>query len=220
MAQPSRKPAQQASRPAPRAHRPATREKLLDAAMYLFWERGYHATGMADLLERAGARSGSLYHFFKSKEAMLEAVLDRYLESLDAMIVQPAFERRRDPLERIFAILAGYRRSILETGFRYGCPLGRLALEIDPSQRRPRKKIAANFDAWCGAIERCLADAADRLPKGLKRKEVSRFVLTVMEGGVMQSRVAASIEPFDASVQQLRQYFNLLQVAPRRGAEV
>jgi TetR/AcrR family transcriptional regulator, transcriptional repressor for nem operon len=190
-----------------------TRDRLLDAAMYLFWERGYNATGMADLLNRARARSGSFYYLFESKAAVLEAVLDRYLDSLEPVIVQPAFAAHADPIERIFAILSGYRGRVISTGYRYGCPLGRLALEIDPSQRRVREKLAANFSAWCGAIERCLADAADRLSADLDRMEVARFVLTVMEGAVMQSRVAASIEPFDASISQLRRYFDGLLAA-------
>jgi TetR/AcrR family transcriptional repressor of nem operon len=207
------------TRPAPRgaARRSSTRDRLLDAAMYLFWERGYQATGMADLLKRARARSGSFYFFFASKEAMLEAVLDRYLESLEPMIVAPAFAAHDDPIERIFAILSGYRGRVISTGYRYGCPLGRLALEIDPSHRRVREKLAANFNAWCAAIERCLADAADRLPADLNRAEASRFVLTVMEGAVMQSRVDASVEPFDASIAQLRKYFRcLLEAGARR----
>jgi TetR/AcrR family transcriptional repressor of nem operon len=180
--------------------------------MYLFWERGYHATGMADLLKRARARSGSFYYFFENKAAVLEAVLDRYLESLEPVIVQPAFAAQGDPIERIFAILSGYRGRVISTGYRYGCPLGRLALEIDPSERRVREKLAANFSAWCGVIERCLADAAERLAADLDCREVARFVLTVMEGAVMQSRVAASIEPFDASIGQLRRYFDGLLV--------
>ena len=105
---------------------------------------------------------------------------------------------------------------MISTGYRYGCPLGRLALEIDPSHRRVREKLAANFTAWCAAIERCLADAADRLPPDLNRTEVSQFVLTVMEGAVMQSRVAASVGPFDASIAQLRTYFECVLAASTR----
>lgn len=199
-----------------RARPNQTRERILDAAMYLFWENGYHGTGMAEVLKRARARSGSFYYFFESKEAVLEAVLDRYLESLESVIIKPAFARHRDPIQRIFAILSGYRKRVIGTEFQYGCPLGRLALEIDPLQRRARKKLAANFDAWCGAVKRCLDDAGGRLPASVDRDELSRFVLTVMEGGVMQSRVAASIEPFDASINQLRRYFDSLHVAGDR----
>ena len=79
---------------------PGTRARLLDAARYLFWEKGYAATGMAELLERAQANSGSFYHFFASKEALLLAVLEDYLQGLEPVVVQPAFARHRDPVER------------------------------------------------------------------------------------------------------------------------
>src|SRR4051812_41078530 len=93
-----------------------TRARLLDAARYLFWEKGYAATGMAEILERAQANSGSFYHFFSSKEALLLAVLEAYLEGLDPVVIQPAFLREHDPIKRIFAILEGYRGRLLSTG--------------------------------------------------------------------------------------------------------
>src|ERR1700736_3040355 len=112
-----------------------TRERLMGAARYLFWEKGYAATGMAEILERAQANSGSFYHFFAGKEALLLAVLDSYLEGLQPVVVQPAFLGRRDPIRRIFAILAGSRERLVSTGCKYGCPLGRLALEIEAENK-------------------------------------------------------------------------------------
>jgi TetR/AcrR family transcriptional repressor of nem operon len=187
-----------------------TRERLLEAGRYLFWEKGYAATGTAEILERAQARSGSFYHFFASKEALLIAVLDSYLEALDPMVVQPAFARENAPLKRIFAILEGYRTHLIDTACRYGCPLGRLALEIEPDNTPAHSRIAANFAGWIGAIRACLEDAKDRFPKDADLDALATFVLTVMEGGVMQSRSARNIEPFDQSVAQLRNYFDLL----------
>src|SRR3954467_1178953 len=108
-----------------------TRDRLLEAARYLFWEKGYAATGMAEILARAQANSGSFYHFFASKEALLLAVLESYLKGLDPVVVQPAFARKSDPIERVFEILEGYRERLISTECRYGCPLGRLALEIE-----------------------------------------------------------------------------------------
>src|SRR5689334_25299272 len=113
----------------------ATRERLVESARYLFWERGFAGTSMADLLSHAGVNSGSFYHFFESKEALLRAVLETYLTALRPMVVNPAYATTPEPVERIFAILAGYRERILATECRYGCPLGRLALEIDPENR-------------------------------------------------------------------------------------
>jgi AcrR family transcriptional regulator len=110
----------------------STRDRLLDSARYLFWERGFAGTSMADLLAHSEVNSGSFYHFFESKEALLREVLRGYLEALRPVVVDPAFATTEEPLERIFAIIAGYRQRIILTDNKYGCPLGRLALEIDP----------------------------------------------------------------------------------------
>src|SRR5258708_3433034 len=145
----------------------STRARLLDAARYLFWEKGYAATGMAEILDRTQANSGSFYHFFLSKEALLLAVLDSYLEGLEPVIRRPAFARHLDPIDRIFAILQGYRERLVETGCRYACPLGRLALEIEAENLPAHNRIAANFTGWIGAVRGCLEGARDRLPRGL-----------------------------------------------------
>jgi AcrR family transcriptional regulator len=186
----------------------ATRERLIHSALYLFWERGFAGTSMSDLLAHANANSGSFYHFFESKEALLKAVLEEYLGALGPQIVEPATQAAKDPIERIFAILAGYRLRILSTNCQYGCPLGRLALEIDPENRPAHALIAENFRGWIGAVRACLDEA--RLP-GVDLDALATFVLVVMEGGVMLSRSYGSVEPFDQAVAQLREHFHRLR---------
>jgi TetR/AcrR family transcriptional regulator, transcriptional repressor for nem operon len=188
----------------------STRDRLIHSARYLFWERGFAGTSMADLLAHSKVNSGSFYHFFESKEALLRDVLEGYLHALRPMIVDPAFLQTEEPVERIFAILAGYRERILSTDCQYGCPLGRLALEIDPENRPAHKLIAENFQGWIGAIRECLEQAKERLPKDTDLDALATFVLAVMEGGVMLSRSSSSVVPFDRAVKQLRQHFALL----------
>ena len=193
-----------------------TRDRLIDSARYLFWERGYAGTSMADLLDHAKVNSGSFYHFFESKEALLREVLQGYLFALRPMIVDPAFARTDDPVERIFAILAGYRERILLTDSKYGCPLGRLALEIDPENRPAHALIAKNFQGWIGAVRECVEELKPRLPRDTDLDALATYVLAIMEGGVMLSRSYGSVEPFDRTVAQLRQHFRLL-LAPKQG---
>jgi len=180
-----------------------TRQRIVEAARDLFWEKGYTATGLAELLQRAGANSGSFYHFFESKDAVLRTVLETYEDLLDPQIIQPVFDKHATPVERIFALLDSYRERLLSTNCQYGCPIGRLALELDPENAPAHERIARNFTAWRKAVESCVRDAGIEHPQ-----DVAAFVLTVMEGGVMQSRAYASIEPFDACVRQLRIHFN------------
>jgi AcrR family transcriptional regulator len=188
----------------------STRDRLIDAARFLFWERGFAGTSMAELLAHAQVNSGSFYHFFDSKEALLRAVLEQYAELLRPMIVDPAFASTPKPLERIFAILAGYRERIIATGSQYGCPLGRLALEIDPENAPAHLLIARNFQGWIEAVRECLVEMKRSMPRGTNVDALATFVLVTMEGGVMLSRSYRSVEPFDRAVAQLREHFRLL----------
>lgn len=193
--------------------RPAstTRRRIILAAVELFYSRGYEATGMAQILKKSRANSGSFYFFFKSKEQLLDAVLDWYLANLESILLRPVYAASQDPIERIFLLLDGYRRKILMTNFSFSCPIGRLALEIDPARRKIHNKIAANFDGWTAAVHQCLQDATHRFPSGTDFDQLAQFVLTVMEGGVMQARAHRSIIPFDSSVEQLRHHLDHLQ---------
>jgi TetR/AcrR family transcriptional regulator, transcriptional repressor for nem operon len=190
---------------------PHTRTRLVLTAMRLFWEKGYGSTSIADILQTAQVNSGSLYHFFPAKQDVLLAVLDLYHDGIRKMLLEPAWRGVDDPLERVFALLAGYRKSLVDTECFYGCPIGSLALELHEPDLPVRERLSKNFTAWVAAIEECLDQAKERLPRDLDRAGLAQFVLTTMEGGVMQARTHRRIEFFDNSVLQLRSYFEGLQ---------
>ena len=187
-----------------------SRDRIVDAAMELFWLKGYNSTSIADILSRTQLNSGSLYFAFPGKQEILLAVLERYRTGIYHMLIDPAWQGVDDPIERIFALLARYRTAIVDSDCSYGCPIGSLALELHEADPAVRDLLAANFRAWTGAIEKCLAAAGDRLPPGLDRTALAEFVLTTMEGAVMQARTHRDVAYFDRSVAALRQHFDLL----------
>lgn len=187
-----------------------TRQRLIEAARRLFWLKGFHATSVNEVAREADAHTGSLYHFFPTKQDLLLAVLDWYLDNLEPEIVEPASRREADPIEQVFAILDGYRQALLATDLTFGCPIGSLALELHEPDPPVRERLARNFAQWSDAVRERLDDAGSRLPRDVDRGELASLVLTVMEGGVMQARTHRSIEPYDASVRQLRRYVDTL----------
>jgi len=187
-----------------------TREKLVESARALFWEQGYHATGIAQIVSKAGVRSGSLYHFFPTKEDLLAAVLERYREQLGPWLLDPVFSRIDDPIERIFGLLDGYRQGLLLSEFRQGCPIGNLALELSSSHPSARELLRENFDGWRDGVKACLDEAAGRLPEETDTRELATFVLVTMEGAVMLARTYRSLEPYDAAVSRLRDHIERL----------
>ena len=186
---------------------PDTRQRLVLSAMQLFWEKGYNSTSIADVLQTAKVNSGSLYYFFPGKVDLLVAVLDMYHDGIRSMLLDPAWQGVDDPIEKVFALLARYRQSLLDTDCVYGCPIGSLALELHEPDPAVRERLAKNFNAWIEAIVECLQQAKARLPANLNRRDLAQFVLTAMEGGVMQARTFRDIDYFDAAVRQLRLYF-------------
>jgi AcrR family transcriptional regulator len=194
---------------------PDTRQNIIQAAIELFWLKGYNSTSIADLLSRTQIHSGSLYHFFPSKQDVLVGVLEAYRDGIGEMLLAPAWAGIADPLERIFALLKFYRGLLTETECTYGCPIGSLALELHEPDLKVRELLAANFQAWTNAVEECLRASAKKFPTRTNYRALAEFVLTTMEGGVMQARTHRDINYFDRSVNCLRDHFDLLQARKR-----
>jgi TetR/AcrR family transcriptional regulator, transcriptional repressor for nem operon len=188
-----------------------TRERLLQTAFQLFHEQGYHATGVATILREAGVNAGSMYHFFASKDDLLLKVLEFALDYLEPMVMGPAEAATVDPIERVFVLLNQYREWIGANECRMGCPIGNLALEVSDGNPEARALIHRNFENWASRVEAWLNSAADELPRGTDLRKLARFVLTVMEGGLMQARAAGHLGPFDDSVSVLREHITALR---------
>jgi TetR/AcrR family transcriptional repressor of nem operon len=198
------------------AHERKTRDRIIEAAMELFAVKGYNSTSISDILSRTQLNSGSLYHAFPGKQDILIAVLEWYRDGIYPMLIDPVWRDVADPIERIFALLGKYRWLILETDCTYGCPIGSLALELHEADPPVRDLMAANFDGWVSAIETCLNDAGTRLPADLDRRALAEFVLTTMEGGVMQARTHRDVGHFDRGVTMLRDHFDMLLAKAER----
>jgi TetR/AcrR family transcriptional regulator, transcriptional repressor for nem operon len=183
-----------------------TRAKIVETAAELFWAKGYGSTSIADILSRAQVNSGSLYHFFPGKQDLLIAVLESYRDGIHPMLLEPAWAGVADPIERIFALLARYRELIILTDCTYGCPIGSLALELHEADPAVRSLIAQNFDGWVSAVQTCLDEGG--VPGDTRA--LAEFVLTAMEGGVMQARTYRDVGYFDRAVAQLRRHIDAL----------
>jgi TetR/AcrR family transcriptional regulator, transcriptional repressor for nem operon len=108
--------------------RASTREQIVDAADELFYRRGFEQTSFAHIAEAVGISRGNFYHHFKSKDAILDAVIAARLTKTRVML--DGWENAaRLPQDRILSfvrILVVNQSKIL----RYGCPVGTLCTEL------------------------------------------------------------------------------------------
>jgi TetR/AcrR family transcriptional repressor of nem operon len=106
---------------------PGKRERLVGGATALFHEQGVHRTTLAEVAERAGVPLGNVYYYFKTKEELVEAVIESRSE--EARQLLDTFNRKRTPQARLKS-LAQQWNEIGELASRYGCPIGSLCSEL------------------------------------------------------------------------------------------
>ncbi len=164
------------------------RERLLDAADQLMWQRGYEAVGVADLCQSAGAPRGSFYHWFPSKQALTLAMLARSWERLRAALFEPAFsidapfvDQFDGYVERLVAHLRTARRT---SGHVAGCRFGNMAAELSTRDPDVRAAIDAIFDDMRGIYSTAIAAgiASGELQPNTDPDDVAESLCAHMEG--------------------------------------
>ncbi len=105
-----------------------TRGEIVEAAKSLFYARGYTRTLFSDIVELTGIRRGNIYHYFKTKDEILDAVIEQHAAEYRAVLASwdQQYSDARDRLRR-FIHLPGDKRQDL---IRYGCPIGTLNAEL------------------------------------------------------------------------------------------
>ena len=124
--------------------------------------------------------------------------------------VDPAWRNAADPIERIFSLLGHYRALIVETGGMDEHSAGSSALKTREPDARVRELAAARLQARTDAVLECLVQAGRRLPDTLDRLSLAEFVVTTMEGALLQARVFRDLAYFDRAVSELRNYLEVL----------
>jgi TetR/AcrR family transcriptional repressor of nem operon len=175
------------------------------AALELFWEGGYEATSMADLVARLGIARASIYATFGGKRQLYLAALDRYGEllhpSLLAGLSQPgaALPAVRELVERFAAEAAGDER-------RRGCFVVNTAVELAPHDADATRRVQASWDYLETALTTALlrARAQGELPASKDPRALARCLLVFLQGLRVMGKAAT--EPArlrDAAAQAL-----------------
>ncbi|WP_326569312.1 TetR/AcrR family transcriptional regulator [Amycolatopsis rhabdoformis] len=169
-----------------------TKDRILAAGAELFRRGGYTGTGVKQIVEKAGAPFGSLYHFFPGgKEQLAEQVIRtsgmEYAQLFD-VFVAPA----PDVVTGVEAFFAAGVTTLLETDYVEGCPIATVALEVATTNEPLRQATADVFTAW---IEAGTAGfAAFGLPAEQGRV-LTIALVTSLEGAFVLARSMRSPEP-------------------------
>lgn len=171
---------------------------MVTSAALLIREGGIAATGFRDVVAHSGAPRGSIgYHFPGGKDELVrDAVLWAGATATRAIELAVEDGTTADAIRTIVAI---YRRSLTDTGFAAGCPIGMVAQEghTNPALRAATKQV---FDDWRAVLRRSLRRDGFT---NLEARRLADGAIAGIEGALMMARVDRSTAPLDHTEQTL-----------------
>ncbi|MEU6912998.1 TetR/AcrR family transcriptional regulator [Streptomyces olindensis] len=155
-------------------------ERALDAAMRVFWERGYEATSTQDLCDATGLGRSSIYNTFQSKHDLFERALAHYLDTMTAAQTAVLDDLERPAADRVRALLTQVVESEAECRIDSGRALGCLGVNtvVELADRDPaaaavlERDTARRLAAYRAVLEQGRRDGsitASRDPEALAR---------------------------------------------------
>jgi len=192
------------------------KEQILEVATRLMALRGYHRTSLDDVLRESGAGKGNFYHYFRSKEDLGYAILDRLLERFQVRTLAPIFEDGgRAPLSQVEAFLDEVLATQRARNCVGGCPMGNLATELADAHEGFRQRLAEGFDRWrhCLAASLSRAQAMGTLATDVDAEVLARFLVAGVEGAILLTKVQKDIRVMEHCVGELRRHLSLYRCA-------
>jgi TetR/AcrR family transcriptional regulator, transcriptional repressor for nem operon len=174
------------------------KERLMDAAMDLIWENSYGATSVDAICERAGAKKGSFYYFFKSKSELAAAALEDCWNKKRAEM-DSIFSPTVPPLERFDRYFDFVHERLAEVqqkcGSILGCPFVSVGGEVSTQDQIVRETIDRIMDRKLNYFVSAVRDAAaEGLIDAPDPVAKARALFSCYQGTMAQARIQNDIE--------------------------
>lgn len=192
--------------PPPTQRGKTSRERILNKAAQLVSEKGVRGTSLVDILSEVGASKSQFYHYFSSKDDLVQAVISMTTKMvLDSQ--QPAIAHLDswENLERWAELLVELQRA---RHFQGGCPLGSLASELADVSEPARLSLVQSFDEW----EHWLVDGFTRMrDAGILRPDATPSILALavmasLQGGLLLTQTRKNPLPLETALKSALTY--------------
>jgi AcrR family transcriptional regulator len=195
------------STPATRQGR-ATKERIVRAAAEMIAERGAAGTSLDDVIAATGASKSQLYHYFKDKHGLVEAVVDHQCAAVLGLQAHAlASVSDWEDLERWADTMVAI---VEEHQARGGCPIGTLAAALSDVDERLRTSLSEAFQAWSDAIHGALVRLTENelIAADADLDALTTITLSAIQGGLLLTKTSRDIgqlrTALDGAIAQLR----------------
>ncbi len=190
------------------ARKRLNRERLLDKGVQLLMERGYHGTGLQEILKEVGIPKGSFYNYFPNKEAFGAEVIAHYIEpfieQLDDFLSRPEL----DPLTALRGYFEALIQELTDSQFKGGCLLGNLMGEIGDTSDLCRKALQRALHRYRNKIAEALEQAQQMnlVRRDRSAGELADFLVDYWQGALLRMKIEQSNAPLKAYMTEVFEF--------------
>jgi len=190
----------------------ATRDQILNAASRLIHVQGYQSTSLDDVLRESGVGKGNFYYYFKSKEELGYAIIDRIRRAFIERGLEPAFaDTDADPIGQLHAFFDRVLDSQRQRNCVGGCAMGNLACELSDVHEGFRQQLAGIFDVYRDHLAETIrrGQQSGRLRPDADATRVAQFLVGGLEGAILLGKVTRDITVIERCVEELKVHLAL-----------
>src|SRR5258706_9579861 len=167
-----------------------TREFILERAVELFNGQGYSGFSLSDVMQATGLQKGGIYNHFASKEDLALEAFD-YAFDLVKERMGEALRDKRDPLDRLFAIIQFFEGYLESPPLKGGCIILNTAIESDDTNPALRDRARQAMDTWRSYIQRTVQKGIDRgrMRSDVDPDTVATLIIATVEGALVMGKL-------------------------------
>ncbi|RUS45079.1 TetR/AcrR family transcriptional regulator [Cohnella sp. AR92] len=184
-----------------------TRKHIIAKSAELFNQKGYAASSLSDITEATGIKKGGIYRYFGSKdEIALEAY--QHAGSVVGHAIREAHDRETTAMGKLLVFLRVYENVVEAPPFVGGCPLLNLATESDDGHPVLRERAHSGLESTLGSMKSIILEGiqSGEFKADLDADALATFTLSVMEGGIMISKLDGDNRHVRMNIESLKAY--------------
>lgn len=176
-----------------------TRAELIRSGLEQLTENGFSSSGIDQILKKVGVPKGSFYHYFASKEAFGQVVIENYANYFANKLDTCLLDKSYSPLTRISNFVKEAKIGMIRYQFKRGCLVGNLGQEVDLLPKSFRKQLINIFYCWQHRLAKCLKEAQRQgeISEVANCELLAEYFWIGWEGAVSRAKLVQDIKPLD-----------------------
>lgn len=176
-----------------------TKQLIIEKGAEIINLKGFHHTGIQEILDAADVPKGSFYNYFKSKDDFGLQVIDYYVEQFAMLLDNTIKDSTLSPTEKMKKVLLFFMEFYKSKNYAYGCPIGNLSQEMGDLSPIFSEKLRNAGDAM---VDSCLvlleeAQKTGEISPQLNLRETTYFIISSWHGALMRMKVEKSLAPLE-----------------------